>query len=171
MVVLKFFNLPSSPPHTRKERLFASGESRPVETLFFGAYHICIVRKSAVEFTGFNSGISIHLQILHEYTSSPVHSSRDSKHESALASITDFLKIPCSNFSLEGEICMCVCVHLYVSMCACACVCISACACMYFCVCMLVCVDHHIRKITMRGKRPSGWVMGEIREDNRIHAT
>jgi hypothetical protein len=35
---------------------------------------IFVVRKSAVQFTGISSDSSIHSQILHKYTSIPVHS-------------------------------------------------------------------------------------------------
>jgi hypothetical protein len=55
MMVLKHFNLPSSPSPTRgsgKERLLGYGGSGPVLKLFFGVNPICIVRKPALQFTG-----------------------------------------------------------------------------------------------------------------------
>ena len=84
--VLKCFNLPSSPPPTRgseKERLLGYRGSGPAQILFFGANPICVVRKSAVQFTGISSCSSIHLQILHEHTSSPVQQCQESKHKPA----------------------------------------------------------------------------------------
>ena len=50
---------------------------------FFGANPICVVRNSAVQFTGISRGCSIHLKTLHEYTSSPAQWCQDSKHKSS----------------------------------------------------------------------------------------
>ena len=81
--VLKCFNLPSSPPPTRgsgKERIW--GKWTCLER-FFGATPICVVWKSAVQFTG----QQWQLDPLHGYISNPFRESRVSKQESAAVAL------------------------------------------------------------------------------------